>query len=211
MKISLTFEQGPITAEVEATEEDDYAQFLEDLAEFLDDHPELVSGDGRSELDRESNGKEGGDGAEGEDEMDHTDKKESEELKVDNEFLRPILEEVGIEEEKFVRLFEVHEDVTPRILDADKLPGDSPGKKIMNASALILTLWQECYDETWMKTSELSDALEQSSLSDRTDYIYNQDNWKSLFDRDGEGRGTKLRVTRLGKDRSEDLMTQMTQ
>lgn len=205
MEVTITFNQGPLEAEIHASDEDDYRKILDDLADFVNKHPELVEKPNPGTTPSQTTG---GRSDQAGDEAQESEGKVSS-LEVENEMLRPVLRETNIDEESFIRVFEVHKDVTPRILNTEILPGDSPGKMVLNASAILLTLWQECYDETWMKSSDLSDTLEQSGISDRTDYIYNQSNWQSLFDKQGEGRGTKLRVTRLGKDEGVALMKEM--
>ncbi|MFC7215161.1 hypothetical protein ACFQO4_13880 [Saliphagus sp. GCM10025334] len=210
MELKLTLEHGALSAQIEASEEDNYTQVLDDLATFLEDHPELaINRD--VETPQEPN-PEPEQSTESKDavlaEFTETDSgsPSSSVETISREILRPLLKEIDVSEDEFIRVFEVDEEVTPRILTSDDIPGETKGEKILNASLILTTIWQECYGEKWMKTSELSDSLEQSGLSNRTDYIYNQENWQAMFNKDGEKRGTKLRVTRLGKDKAEELM-----
>lgn len=213
MELNISLEHGPLTAEIKASEEEDYEEVLEDLAGFLEDHPSLINGSSlESTKETSSNVTESKNATEASlaNFSDGDDLQlEYDEVEIENEMLRPILERVEIGEDEFMRTFEVHEDITPRILTPEDVPGESVGEKILNASLVLTTIWQDCYDEQWMKTSDLSTALEQSGMKDRVDYIYNQKNWKSLFNKEGKSRGTKLRITRLGKDKADDLIKKM--
>lgn len=208
MDISITFAEGPVEAEIEATDEDDYVSVLDDLAEFLNEHPELeFDSEGGAEVEVEQKSEPP---QQAQATLDSSVKKGESAEDVENERLRAIVEHSGVPEDKITRMFELHEDVIPRILDGEAVRGDTPGVRVLNAASAILTVWQDCYGEEWMKSGKLADALEQSpNLPDRTDYIYNQNNWKSLFNRQGEGRGTELRVTRLGKDKGLEVIQEM--
>lgn len=208
MDISITFEQGPISAEIEATEDDDVMAVLNDFAAFIEQNPRLAQPSESQHRETAGSAKGTTHDSEAEEVGDGTGQNEANE-EYDNQMLKPLLENIDVAEEDFIRLVEVHEDVTPRLLQSGKLPADSATERIYNAAAVLLTVHQTCYEEEWMKSSDLSDALVDSGLSDRTDYIYNKETWNSHFDKDGEGRGTKLRMTRLGMDMGEELIEEM--
>lgn len=215
MDIRLTVEHGAITAEIEATEEDDYTDVLEKLANFAEEHPDFVE-ESNSRLDEdESDQDERRSNAE-DTHLSEFSEKESTELdegneerEIENDMLRPLLKRLDVSEGDFIRTFEVAEDVSPRILAPEKLSGETKSERMLNAALVLSTIWQDCYGEEWLKSSELSDALEQSGLGDRSDYIYNQDDWQRLLNKNGQGRGTKIKPTRLGEDKAEKLIETM--
>lgn len=215
MDLRLTVERGSITAEIEATEDEEYTAVLEELADFVEEHPEFVketsphSGD--AELCQNENRSDSADAALSEfgDENSTILEDNEEQNDIENEMLRILLERVEISEDNFIRTFEVAKDVKPRILVPEEVPGETKSERMLNAALVLSTIWQDCYEEEWLKSSDLSDALEQSGLGDRTDYIYNQDNWQKLLNKGGQGRGTKIKPTRLGEDKAEELIETM--
>lgn len=214
MELHISLEYGALNAEISASEQDDYEEVLQTLADFLNEHPQLannLSDSPEEGSEDKSRNREKTDNAPLSQYTSKADGEKSSSDTIENEMLRSLLGDVNVSEDDFIRTFEAHEDVAPRILKPDLVPGETKGERILNASLVITTICQECYNKNWMKTSELSNSLEQSGLSSRTDYIYNQDNWQSLLNKDGEKRGTKLRVTRLGKDKAEELIKSMAQ
>jgi hypothetical protein len=215
MNLELTVEYGSITAEIEATDEDDYTKVLEELAEFAEDHPEFVKRtDFQSVTNEPNQEKEHSESMDADlskfsDESSIDSKENSNTQEVENDMLQPLLERLDVSEGDFIRTFEVAEDVTPRILAPEELSGETKSEQMLNAALILSTVWQDCYGREWLKSSDLSDALEQSGLGDRTDYIYNQDDWQRLLNKNGQGRGTKIKPTRLGEDRAEELIEAM--
>lgn len=215
MNLELTVEYGSITAEIEATDEDDYTKVLEELAEFAEEHPEFVERANFQPVTNEPNQEEthpdpmDADLSEFSDDSSVGNEESSKKQEIENDMLRPLLERVNVSEGDFIRTFEVAEEVTPRILTPEQLSGETKSEKMLNAALILSTIWQDCYGEEWLKSSDLSDALEQSGLGDRTDYIYNQDDWQKLLNKNGQGRGTKIKPTRLGEDRAEELIEAM--
>lgn len=213
MDLRLTIEHGAITAEIEASDGDDYREVLEELADFAEEHPDFVKSQkteeddlGQSNTDSdttETNLKEFADEPSAGSDIDSGDEE------VENKMLRPLLESLDVSEDDFIRTFEVAEDVTPRILAPEKVPGETKSEKFLNAALVISKIWQDCYGEPWLKSSELSDSIEQSGLGERTDYIYSQDGWQRLLNKEGQSRGTKIQPTRLGEDKAEEVITQM--
>ena len=215
MNLQLTVEHGSITAEIEATEEDDYTAVLEELADFAQEHPDFVEKRDSQPSDNDQNQVETSPDSADANLSRFSDKLSTEvngnsgEIEIENDILRPLLERLDVPEEDFIRTFEVAEDVNPRILAPEKVSGETKSERMLNAALVLSTIWQDCYGEEWLKSSVLSDALEQSGLGDRTDYIYNQDDWQKYLNKNGQGRGTKIKPTRLGEDKAEKLIKTM--
>lgn len=87
----------------------------------------------------------------------------------------------------------------PQVLADKSVIGDSKAERQRNAAYMILAVWDECYGEERMKTSDFKDILTMSGISDNN--LYNA--WvgagKGDFHSTGQGPSATVGLTGPGK------------
>ncbi|WP_159901911.1 hypothetical protein [Salinirussus salinus] len=236
MRVEVHFEDGPISADIEAEDGDDFCSALDELAEFVSDYHQMVNGDlqatrfdweGKEEQVTWDEIEDDGSSSEAVEEPEsHVEEPVDEAVTGDTEQdsgteepdeddesdeYRLIAEETGLDKNQLKKVIEIGDsDSGPRILASNFLPGDSKREKTLNASVVLLTLWSSVHDVFWRNTVDIVDDLEQSGLKDdRFKRIYNHSDWEKYLQKKGEKRGTELGIVPLGQDRGYELIKEM--
>lgn len=239
MKVEVHFEDGPISADIEAEDGDDFSSALDELAEFVSDYHQMVNGDLRGtrfdwegreeqvtwdEIEGDENDSEVAEESDSttEETEEQEDETENSEAEPDSETgdtdegaekddYRLIAEKTGLETDQLKKIIEIGDaESGPRILASNFLPGESKREKTLNASVVLLTLWSSVHDVFWRNTADIVDDLEQSGLKDdRFKRIYNHSDWEKYLQKKGEKRGTELGIVPMGQDRGYELIKEM--
>lgn len=207
MKLSINFEQGPWSVEIEASEDEDYSAVISELKELFEEY-EVQEQDAHISKNEEKAESKGLPGSE--------DAKSLEEFApegIDGSNFKECVNKSGLNPEDFLKLFEIERDRNPRIIGGNEvIEGSTNSEKMEKGALVLLTIWDELYGESWVKTSTLKDALRDSGLPyDRFDSVYNRSDFNRNFSREGRGRGAKLKITRVGKDEAFELMREISQ
>ncbi|WP_255167127.1 hypothetical protein [Natrononativus amylolyticus] len=215
MDINITFQHGPIEAEIKANEEDDYEEVLKALKNITEDYPPADplpnTDENLEEVDQQETdvGKEEADDQKGVEQDFH----EQEAL---DGFTNRVSSLNDLSEQKLYRLVkagrvedgEIKEH--PRYIGDNDLLGDNGQHRLLNASILLLTVLDDFHGIKKMKTSELKQALADSGL--------NEDNWRNVgrveeediyLNRRGKGPSATTEIRPPGKDEAYQLFTDL--
>ncbi|UIP00410.1 hypothetical protein Hbl1158_03330 [Halobaculum sp. CBA1158] len=218
MEIHLSLQVGPLQAEITADSEEDYESELVQLMDFIQSREEQLStisqmstepatesgpvGSGR--LDDKQNGDTGSE-QEWSEEPSSTDYSGP---------LSGLLRKVDTSFQDVSGVIDVDPELEepPLVLaDAEQL-GETVKDKQLTGSLLLLCAWNECYDESPVMVSDLKDALEHSGVSSNNLYkMYDHDVANQTLRRSGDGRGTEIRLTRVGEREALERIEQLTE
>jgi hypothetical protein len=193
MEIQISFQDGPIEAEVVAAEDEEYTDVLDALAEFVEDYDGVGSRaqgpadnptDGvkvNSETPTEKSDSDTGESNSFFDEVDATDAELQRVLKTGR------VEDGDVEE-------------FPEIIGNIDLLGTSDAEKLLNGSAIILTTLDEVHSTSRVKTTDLKEALENSDLNgDNWPNVHQQENKEVYLDSRGTGASGTTAIREPGK------------
>ena len=129
---------------------------------------------------------------------------------INNDKLKPILKELEMTESNFLRSFEVDEELPPRVLEGDKVPGGSDRDLMENGALILATLWRKCYGKEWISGSEMKEALNNSHLpNEHFGDVYKRSSFSKHFKEKGERKGKKIKVNRRGMDEAIEIMKEI--
>lgn len=206
MDIHISFQDGPIKAEIDTTEEEDYHEVLETLEEFLEDYDTGVA----SSLEPEQ-----------EMQQDHVEEQgetDSAEDIPEQEAQNPLIAESNVSESDFGRVIktgrvegeDIHE--FPKIIGDTAVLGDSQAKKLLNAAAVIMAVLEDIHGISKVKTTNLKDALDESGLPDGNfGNISRYDEADIYFNRRGQGQSATIEIRPPGKEDAYDLIRELIQ
>jgi len=210
MDVHVSLCHGPLEIEINATGEDDYEKELLELLEFVEEHEERLEGL-NVDASAESSEKDEGEPSTGQVSMEQfsgdtqsggSNKKSPEESTADEELLGSLPKKIDASPEAIREIIDIDpsgEEPPFLLVDTDEF-GNTKKRRQFVTSLLILAVWDECYEEDRMKSSELKDALEHSGVSSSSMYnMYNLDNADSFFHKQGRGGNTTLKLRRPGK------------
>ena len=202
MDIQITFQDGPIEAEVSAAEDEPYSEVLDALAEFVEDYdavgpagPQQPTGsptDGGT-VEQVATTEATADSDAGEsnslfDEVDATDAELQRVLKTGR------VEDGDVEE-------------FPEIIGNTELLGDSIGGRLLNGAAVTLTVLEEVHDLGRIRTTELKEGLSESGLDiDSWTAIHKQAEKDVYLDSRGTGSSGTTAVRAPGKEDAYDYI-----
>jgi len=196
MDIQITFQDGPIEAEIKASEHEDYTEVLDQLAEFVDDYDamgpiqplENIESDPTKAKTRERST-----------ENSTTETTESnsnsffDEVDATDSELHRVLK-FGTVEDGEVKEF-------PEIIADPALIGNSKPERLLNGAIIILSVLDDVHGISRVKTIELKDALSRSGLP--------EDSWSSIrtieaenvyLNRRGKGSSATTEIREPGKE-----------
>jgi hypothetical protein len=237
MRVTVQFNDGPISAEIEAEDGENFDEVLNELAEFVSDYYGLVNGELGNprfdwsdmpeqatfediESDPDTVQEEKSDTSASRDtehESEHSANSDDSESESVNEEAdgdspyRPIITETGLSESQLRKIIEIgNPEDGPRLLAGNFLPGDTKRELTLNGTIALLTLWSKCHDVFWVSTADIIDALEESGLKDdRFKRIYQADEYEKFLRKKGERRGTELGINPIGEDRGFELIEEL--
>ena len=200
MDIRLTLHHGPIEAEVEATADEEYQEKFLELLEFIEENQDRIQ---KVEFPSRQTGEEGSNKST----ATQTTLTESnqEDNTVTSEIaavLEPVARKTGVEVQKLERVLFVDPDSEepPEILiDDPSIFGDSKKSKQKPVSLILLYLWDECYGQDTVHSSDLKDALADCGIDPSN--LFNI--YDSKFRKSG-GNNRQLSLTRSGKLQAQD-------
>lgn len=200
MEINVTFRDGPINAEVSATEEESYIEVLEELGRFVEEYDATgyqMQGAPQQQTPDNSN--------------DESSQKDTEQEDV-SEFAESSSEnsyfdQVDATNSELLRVLKIGSvsggeiEEFPEIIGEADVLGDSNQYRLLNGSIVLLTVLDEVHGISRVSTSELKNALGNSGL--------NIDNWANVgrpanadvyLNRRGSGSSATTEVREPGKE-----------
>lgn len=195
MKIQVTFQDGPIEAEITAEEDEDYDEALETLADFVDGY------DIQGTVDTSE------DAASIENEAGKKEKNGNQVMNPDSSQSNPLFDQVDATESEIHRIIktgtvedgEVKE--LPEILGNTDILGSSKEERLLNGSVVILSILDGVHDISRVKTSEIKDALSNSGIDEGAwGKLSRTDNEDVYLDRRGKGPSATTELRPPGKE-----------
>lgn len=199
MELTVTLDLGPVEARFTGEDQEevqqgilDFAEFVEENGEALDDIEAQATGDGTGEAEdrgaRVVQAQESNDGG-------------------TSTGFGDIPARTGIGEATLGEHFEIDPtgEKPPRLdFDPDVLgeSGRSRSEKQMRGSLILLTLWRECHGVEEVTSPELKDALSMSGIDDKNVfnmYGFNDGEGGEYFNRAGSGANTDIELKRAGE------------
>ena len=192
MEITITFKDGPIEAEINASEGDDYDEVLTKLSDFTENYSQTTNWADENRVD---------DAGEEEHAPQRTATVESLDDIHDNELYR-VIKRGRVDGDKIQEL--------PRIVgDVDGL-ADTGQERVLNAATIILTILDDIHGMDKMKTSDLKQAISDSGLNiDNWDHIDRLDEEDIYLNRRGKGASATTQIRPPGKDAAYELITEL--
>lgn len=193
MDIQITFQDGPIEAEISAEEDEAYSEVLEALGEFVEDfeptEPIGPQDTANTDTDDAVDNKSAdvtADSTSGKsnslfDEVDATDSELHRVLKTGR------VENGDVEE-------------FPEIIGNTEVLGSSIAERLLNGSAIVLTILEEAHGIDRVKTTKLKDALGDSGIdTDNWGNVHGEENKEVYLDSRGHGASGTTAVRAPGK------------
>jgi hypothetical protein len=209
MNVEIEFRYGPLQVEVESEGEEEYAEVLEDIADFIDKNETLFS-----QIPEQESPDDGEKAGEPTELSDYSNSEEGNEH-TDEDVLswQKMVEESGVSKEKLRYMFGVEEGVVPHILFGDKLTDESNTEQMLQGTLLILAVWEDYYGNESLITEEIVDSLKKSGLQHDNYYnVYQRGDFSTYFIRDevereeGGGETSEISLTPPGKSKAYELI-----
>lgn len=198
MEMSITFEDGPITAEISVEEGESYRDVLESLADFVDGytpHPTEKMEEVGNQNPRPTSYKMDGDGP--------TEEGLSNLHEIPDSKLFRLIKTGRVENDEIKEL--------PRIIGDAKNLGDSAGRKLLNGAIVILTTFDDFHGMRRVKTSDLMQALEDSGIyvGNFTRDIGKIKEADVFLNRRGRGNSATTEIRPPGKDEAYRIVEKL--
>lgn len=197
MDISVRLDQGPMSIEITADTEEDYESEVLNVLDFLEENSTRLEKFGLAEEFGEVEMSETGTDAKITQEWETDESEEGEE-----DPIAPLSERVGLPEDKLKELFDIDpegEDIPLLIIDDAEVLGDSKVKRQRSAALMLLLVYEVCYGEERMGSSDLKDSLADSRIEETNLFqIYNGDG-ERYFDTRGRGPSATVGLKRPGR------------
>jgi len=211
MNVEIEFRYGPLQVEVESEGEEEYAEVLENVADFIDQNEALFE----SVPVEESPNGEGNSGEATELSDYSTSNSGPEDEHTDEDVLswQKMVEESGVSKEKLRYMFGVEEGVVPHILFGDRLTDESNTEQMLRGTLLILVVWEDYYGNKSLTKEEIVDSLRKSGLHNNNYHnVYQRGDFGTYFIRDdvdraeGGGETSEIALTPPGKSKGYELI-----
>lgn len=112
----------------------------------------------------------------------------------------PLSRKLGIPEDRLRDVFIVEEEDQPSLyLPDNKVLGSQKTDRQRRASLILLALWELCYDEERVKSSDLKESLMYSDVDETKMSNMYQGEGDRYFDRAGRGPSATIALTGPGK------------
>jgi len=221
MDIHVSLQHGPLAVEIDAKEDDDYQQELEDLLEFIEKYEERLKElnvnnleSSRENEDGNSTGQASMDRFAGNSTSNGQNQSPPETDNGSEGLLEPLAKKVGTTPAAICEVIDIDpngEEPPFLLVDTDEF-ADTKAKQQFISSLLILEVWDECYEADRMKSSLLKDALEYSGVdSSNMSNMYSLDDADSFLNKKGRGGSTTLKLRRPGKREAQRLFRELAQ
>lgn len=207
MEVTIQFEDGPLQAEITAEDGDDFKSALDSLKEFVDDYEPLEPvGSGGTEPSTE-------DSLENNTESAPTSSSEDSGLATSDDPLVANTEVPNADLQRILKMGKSDGDEIeefPKIIGDTDVLGDSSQEKVLNGTAIILTILDDLHGRSRVGTSDLKDALDSSGI--------NEDNWGNMtdmpesdvyFTRRGQGSSATTEIREPGKEKAYEKISDL--
>lgn len=222
MDIEITYRDGPVQAEIQSNEDEDYREVLNALSKFVDDYGKVtqtfVTNNGEQENSENTNGNEATlaefDGGQ----TDETEPSENGESDfTDDDSDNRLLAETGLTEDELYRILKVGEvdggeiDVFPRIIDGTDVLGDTIKERLLHGSTIILTVLSDHHGVDRVKTSNLKQALKDSGMKANGNFgnISTLREGEIYLNRRGSGQSATTEIRPPGRDEAYELVQKL--
>lgn len=203
MEIRVKLQEGPITVEVFANEDEDYESEITGVLDLLDENVARLESYARSpekanfgRIDSEL------DGVEANTEEEEIKRVDESNVADDDSPLQPLSELVDVPISKLEGLIDVNPEAEEYpilyVEDLDLL-GNSRVERQRRASLIILLSHRECYGEERMLSSDLKDSLVDSGVDEQSMFKMYQGKGERYFDTKGRGPSATLALKRPGR------------
>lgn len=221
MEIHLSLQVGPLEAEITADNEEDYEGELVQLMDFIRGHEEQFSTidqlSVQSSVSTEDNNQSGSEQLDDNQKGDTESEEEGTGDSTSTDYSGPLSSllrkgDVSLEDVSEVIDVDPRLEEPPLILANAEQLGETVKDQQLTGSLLLLCAWKECYDESPVLISDLKDTLEHSGVSTNNLYrMYDYDVANQSLRRSGDGRGTEMRLTRVGEREAFERIEQLTE
>jgi len=203
MEIHISFQDGPIEAEIEAGADDDYQEVLNRLSDFVEqydvqtpavaDPPEnQTNGDHPKPSNAESVDSEA-------EESDGPSEEVTNLQDFSEDRLYRVLKTGSVEDDEIAEFPEIIGDVS--------VLGDSEEERALHGAVVLLTALNDFHDVSRVKTSDLMDALADSGIErDAFSDIDQVPNEKVYVNRRGTGGSATTKIRHPGKQEGRSLL-----
>lgn len=212
MTVASEIEYGSITIEIETSDAAEFQSELLSIVEFLDDYEDeihSVFGGINSPKFSEPESEESAETL-----QPNVDGGTQESEQADGP-LSELASKLRVPKNELSRYFiiEGDEDYPILYLQDKNILSDQKTQRQRMTALILLYLWDECYGEERVKSSDLKDAIQMSGISHSNLANIYQGEGNNLFDRSGRGASATVGLTLPGKREAkrviEDLIAQM--
>ncbi|RDZ33921.1 MULTISPECIES: hypothetical protein [unclassified Haloferax] len=221
MDIHLSLQIGPLEAEITADSEEDYEKELVQLMDFIQRREEQLSTlsqlSVQSAVPTEDSGQSGSERLDDNQKVDTESEEEETEDAASTGYTGPLsslLRKVDVSLRDVSEVIDIDPGLEepPLILTNTEQLGETVKDQQLTGSLLLLCAWKECYDESPVMVSDLKDALEHSGVSTNNLYqMYDYSVANQSLRQSGNGRGTKVRLTRVGEREAFERIEQISE
>lgn len=221
MEIHLSLQVGSLEAEITADSEEDYEGELVQLMDFIQSREEQLSTLGQlsveSAVATEDSIQSGTEQFDGNQKVDADPKQGESEEPTSADYSGPLsglLRKVDASPQGVSEIVDIDPELEepPLILCDSGHLGETVKDQQLTGSLLLLFAWKECYAESPVMVSDLKDALEHSGVSTNNLYqMYDYDVANQSLRQSGDGRGTKIRLTRVGEREAFERIDQLSE
>ncbi|MFU1783844.1 hypothetical protein ACM16X_20985 [Haloarcula japonica] len=195
MDIQITFRDGPIEAEVSATEDEQYTEVLDALAEFVEEYDAVGPSEPQETIDSPTDS--------GTVDATTSARQAAEAETVESNTLFNEVDATDAELQRVLKTGRVEDgDVEqfPEIIGNTDVLGTSVAERLLNGATVILTILEDAHDVSRVRTTDLKDALGESGLNeDNWPNVHQQENKDVYLDSRGTGSSGTTTVRAPGK------------
>jgi hypothetical protein len=223
METSYKFRYGPIETEITVTEDEDHREAIEtvlDTLEEIEDDQVLTDvGPIRAssvETDSVAVDEQADDGEDSNPETGAVSEDTEQASLIEGQSIDSEIESVARQCQVAPADLVDHVDIDPErehppflTVSPDRL-GERQTEKQMQASLALLYVFDVCYDQDSVPSSDLKDALEYSNISSNNMFnMYNYDDADRYFDQTGRGASATVGLTRPGLREAKNVIQEL--
>lgn len=221
MDIEISFQDGPVQAEIQANKDEDYREVLDALSEFVDAYGEVTTTpvtNGETENSITTSEDDATLDEFDSSQTNKSDSPESEEVVPDDKNPdNELLAETNLTEDQLYRILKVGKvdddeiKVFPRIICDTEILGDTIKERLLHGSTIILTVLSDHHGIERVKTSNLKQALKDSGMKADGNFgnISTLREGEIYLNRRGSGQSATTEIRPPGRDKAYELVQKL--
>lgn len=205
MDIHISFQHGPIEAEIKAGPDDDYQEVLNQLSDFVEKTEIQAQQTTENSTPKDNSGELSPDST-NDDAKNDTEETHSEEVTSLQDFsedqLYRVIKKGTVEDGEIQQM--------PEIIGNVGILGENENKRALNGAVVLLTVLDDFHDISKVKTSELKNSLDESGIEkDAFNNVDEVPDEKVYINRRGRGNSATTELRYPGKQEGRSLINKI--